>query len=97
MEQEKSVLRWGGLAGILGGIISIFVMVFVAVVIGSGPADLKEVVARFPDIHMLRVIENSVYLVGLLLEILPIKLIQHRYRRCHTVSILDYSLVCQVL
>jgi len=70
LEQEKSILRWGGLAGILGGIISIFVMVFVAVVIGSGPADLKEVVARFPDIHMLRVIENGVYLVGLLLEIL---------------------------
>jgi len=70
IEQEKSVFRWGGLAGILGGIISIFVMVFVAVAIGEGPADLKEVVARFPDIHMLRVIENGVYLVGLLLEIL---------------------------
>ena len=70
IEQEKSLLRWGGLAGILGGIIFVFVMVFVAVAIGSGPADLKEVVARFPDIHLLRVIENGVYLVGLLLEIL---------------------------
>ena len=70
IEQEKSVLRWGGLAGILGGIILILVMIFVAVAIGSGPDDLNDVVARFPDIHMLRVIENGVYLVGLLLEIL---------------------------
>lgn len=70
VEQEKSVLRWGGLAGILGSILLVLVMVFVAVAIGSGPDDLKEVVARFPDIHMLRVLENGVYLVGLLLEIL---------------------------
>ena len=70
IEQEKSVLGWGGLAGILGSIILVLVMVFVAVAIGSGPDDLNDVVARFPDIHMLRVIENGVYLVGLLLEIL---------------------------
>ncbi len=70
VEQEKSVLRWGGLAGLIGSIILILVMVFVAVAIGSDPADLKDVVVRFPDIHMLRVIENGVYLVALLLEIL---------------------------
>ena len=70
LEQEKSVLRWGGLAGILGSIILVLVMVFVAVAIGSGPDDLKEIVARFPDIHILRVIENGLYLVGLLHAIL---------------------------
>ena len=70
IEQEKSVLRWGGLAGILGSIILVLVMVFVAVAIGPGPDDLNDVVVRFPDIHMLRIIENCVYLVGLLLEIL---------------------------
>jgi len=70
LEQEKSVLRWGGLAGIFSGIIFALVMVFVAVVIGDDPADLKEVVARFPEIHILRVIENGVYLVALLLAIL---------------------------
>ena len=70
LEQEKSVLRWGGLAGIFGSISLILIMVFVAVAIGEGPEDLKEIVARFPEIHMLRVFENAVYLVGLLLEIL---------------------------
>ena len=69
IEQEKSVLRWGGLAGILGSIVFVLVMVFVAVAIGDDPADLKDTVARFPDIHLLRVIENGVYLVALLLEI----------------------------
>ena len=70
LDQEKSVLRWGGLAGILGSIIFVFVMAFVAILIGDGPADLKEIVARFPDIHILRVIENGAYLVALLLAIL---------------------------
>lgn len=70
IEQEKSVLRWGGLAGILGSITFGLVMVYVAVVIGDGPTDLHEIVARFPEIHLLRVIENGVYLFGLLLEML---------------------------
>ncbi len=69
LEQEKNVLRWGGLAGILGGTLSILVMVFVGVVIGADPANIKDVVARFPDIHLLRVVENVVYLVALLFEI----------------------------
>ena len=69
IEQEKSVLRWGGMSGIVGGILFILSMAFVAIAIGDGPADLQEIVARFPEIHMLRVIENSVYLVALLFEI----------------------------
>ena len=36
--EEKSVLRWGGLAGILGGILMIFVFVFVGVIVGADPA-----------------------------------------------------------
>lgn len=70
LEQEKNVLRWGGISGILGGTLSILVMVFVVVFIGDGPTDLQDVVARFPEIHLLRVVENSVYLVALLFEIL---------------------------
>jgi hypothetical protein len=69
MEQEKSVLRWGGLAGILGAAVLILVMVFVGVVIGAGPDALDGQVARFADIQILRVVENGVYLVGLLLAI----------------------------
>jgi len=63
---EQSLLRWGGLAGILGGIF--FVLTF-AVVIGFAlpdPADPKAL-ARFPDIRAARTLENSLYLVAVIL------------------------------
>ncbi len=69
MEQEKSVLRWGGLAGILGGVFFILVMIVVGIFIPSDPADLAEWAARFPDIHAIRVVENGIYMVALILEI----------------------------
>ena len=69
IEQEKSVLRWGGLAGILGGILFILSMIVAQVLIPPAPSDLTELVARFPDVHILRVAENGLYLLGLVLGI----------------------------
>ena len=69
MEQEKSVLRWGGLAGILGGIMFILVLAFVTVIIGDDPDDLTEWVIRFPGIRAARVVENIIYLTALILAI----------------------------
>ena len=72
MEQEKNVLRWGGLAGILGGIL--FVLGWVIVGMGpvgmDDPADLAGWVTRFPDIQAARVVENLEYLAALLLAVL---------------------------
>jgi len=62
MEQERSVLRWGGLAGILGGILFILVFVIVALFVGD-PGGVE----RFPEIRSARTIENSLYLVCLIL------------------------------
>jgi hypothetical protein len=71
VEQEKSVLRWGGLAGMLGGIL--FILVWVIVIAGpvgmEDPADLAGWVTRFPDIKAARVVENGIYLVALILEV----------------------------
>jgi len=71
MEQEKSVLQWGGLAGMLGGIL--FILTWVVVIAGpvgmEDPADLAGWVTRFPDIRMARVVENGIYLVALILEV----------------------------
>ena len=71
MEQEKSVLRWGGLSGMLGGIL--FILTWVVVIAGpvgmEDPADLAGWVTRFPDIQAARVVENLVYLAALLLEV----------------------------
>jgi hypothetical protein len=41
MDEEKSVLRWGGLAGILGAIIFILVFVVVIAFVGPDPANLE--------------------------------------------------------
>jgi hypothetical protein len=70
-EQEQGVLRWGGLAGMLGGIL--FILTWVVVLAGpvgmEDPADLAGWVTRFPDIRAARIIENLVYLVALILEV----------------------------
>ena len=65
LEQEKNVLRWGGLAGILGGIILILVFVIVGVFAGVDPANSEGQVMRFPDIRAARTVENGLYLVVL--------------------------------
>jgi hypothetical protein len=69
IEQEESVLRWGGLAGILGGIILILSMAVVVVFLPADPPTFTELVARFPEVKTLRVVENVSYLLGLVLGI----------------------------
>ena len=82
MEQEKSVLRWGGLAGMLGGIL--FILTFVVILAGpvgmEEPADLAGWVTRFPDIRAARVVENGIYLVALILGV-PLFLALYRALR----------------
>ena len=67
MEEEKSLLRWGGLAGILGGIIFILVFIIVIVFVGEDPAEPEGAVMRFPDMRAGRTVEDSLYLVVLIL------------------------------
>ena len=49
--EDKSVLRWGGLAGMLGGIVFIFVPVILFGFVPQAPADPAELVARFPTVR----------------------------------------------
>ena len=69
MDEEKSVLRWGGLAGILGAIIFVLVFVVVIVFVGADPAQPEGELMRFPDIRAARTVEDSLYLVVLILWI----------------------------
>jgi hypothetical protein len=69
MEEEQSVLRWGGLAGILGGITFILVFVVVIAFVGADPAQPEGELMRFPDIRAARTVEDSLYLVVLILWI----------------------------
>src|SRR5207253_10905791 len=50
--EDKSVLRWGGLAGMLGGIVFIFVPVILFGFVPQSPASPAELVARFPTVRV---------------------------------------------
>ena len=65
-EQEKSVLRWGGLAGMLGSVIFVVTFVFVGVFVGDESAAV-DWVERFPEIRWARTVENSLFLAVLVL------------------------------
>jgi hypothetical protein len=67
IDEEKGALRWGGLAGILGGIIFILVFVVVIVFVGADPADPEGEVIRFPEVRAAHTVENGLYLVVLIL------------------------------
>jgi len=69
IDQEKSVLRWGGLASILGGIFLILSMVVAVGFVPADPPTFTELVARFPEVQILRVAENILYLLGLVFGI----------------------------
>lgn len=67
IDEEKSVLRWGGLAGILGGIVFTLVFVVVIAFVGAEPVEPEGRVMRFPDIRAARTVEDGLYLVVLIL------------------------------
>jgi hypothetical protein len=51
IDEDKSPLRWGGLTGIVGGIIFIVVFVIVIAFVGADPAEPEGEIMRFPDIR----------------------------------------------
>ncbi len=64
MSQQQ--YRWSGLAGIAGGLLFIFVFIFVGAVVGADTS-----IATFPEIRAGRTIENTLYLAVLLLWVAP--------------------------
>jgi hypothetical protein len=62
IEEDRSYLRWGGLASIGGGLLLILVFVIVIVFAGPDPAGLDGPIRRFPDIRVERIVENGLYL-----------------------------------
>jgi hypothetical protein len=64
---ERSVMRWGGLAGIAGSVLFVIVFVFVGVVIGGDSASPAAAIERFPEIRVGRTVENGLYLLVLVL------------------------------
>jgi hypothetical protein len=66
VEQEKSVLRWGGLAGMLGSILMVVTFIFVPVFV-TVETSAAFLIERFPEMRVGRTIENSLLLAVLIL------------------------------
>ena len=76
VEQERSVLRWGGLGGMVGSIVFVIVFVIVAVFVGSDPNEPM----GFPGIRVARTFEDGLYLAVMILWI-PLFLALYRALR----------------
>jgi hypothetical protein len=63
---ERSVLRWGGLAGMLGSILMVVTFVFVPVFV-TVETSAAYLIERFPDMRAGRTVENSLFLAVLIL------------------------------
>lgn len=62
VDNERSVLRWGGLAGVAGAVLLLTTFGIVGAFVGLEAADSEGYVARFPDIRAARIVENGLYL-----------------------------------
>lgn len=80
MGDENRVLRWGGLAGMLGGIIFILVPVILLALVPPEPADPEGLVMRFPDVRAATAVGEGLYLVALILWV-PLFLALYRALR----------------
>lgn len=78
--QERSVLRWGGVAGMAGSLVLVVVFAVVIVFVGMEPVGPEEAVERFPGIRVARTVENGLYLLALVLWVVHI-LALHRALR----------------
>lgn len=65
--QEQSALKWGGLAGMLGGVLLLAVFAFLAAFVGLETLDAEAAVERFPEVRWARIIENTAYLFAIAL------------------------------
>ena len=69
MVQGKSVLRWGGLAGMLGSVLMVVTFVIVGVFVGTDDS-AAVLIERFPEIRVARTVENGLFLALLVLWVL---------------------------
>jgi hypothetical protein len=80
VEEEKSVLRWGGLAGMLGGIIFILTAFILLGLVPLAPANPEGLVMRFPDVRAAVTVGESLDLVANILWV-PLLLALYRALR----------------
>lgn len=80
VNEDKNILRWGGLAGILGSLILIIVFGIVIMFVGANPTEPEGFLLRFPSVRAARTVENALYMLALVLWV-PHYLALHRALR----------------
>lgn len=79
--QERSVLRWGGVAGIVGAIVFLVSIVYQVAFVGTGTtAAGAGPVIRFPGLQTQIIVGQTLFLVGVLLFV-PLYIALYRYLR----------------
>ena len=78
--EGKSVMRWGGLAGMLGGISFIITISTFLIFIQAAPATAEGEVIRYPDIRVATVVAQVAYFVAVV-SLVPLILAMYRVLR----------------
>ena len=80
-QEESSIPRWGGLAGIAGSVLFVVVFAIVGIFAGPEPAGPAGPISRFPEIRVARTVENGLYLAVLVLWVPLALALLHSLRR----------------
>ncbi len=67
--EERSALRWGGLAGMLGSVLMVVTFVIVGVFVGTDYS-AAYLIERFPEMRAARTVENGLFLAVVILWVL---------------------------
>jgi hypothetical protein len=87
-QEDSSITRWGGLAGIAGSVLFVVVFAIVGIFAGPEPAGPAGPISRFPEIRMARTVENGLYLAVLALWVPLALALFHSLRRTRPASAL---------
>jgi hypothetical protein len=86
--EDRSSLRWGGLAGIGGSVLFVVVFAIVGIFAGAEPAGPAGPISRFPEIRVARTVENGLYLAVLTLWVPLALALFHSLRTTRPASVL---------
>jgi hypothetical protein len=87
-QEDSSIPRWGGLAGIGGSVLFVVVFAIVVIFAGPEPAGPAGPISRFPEIRVARTVENGLYLAVLALWVPLALALFHSLRRTAPASAL---------
>lgn len=97
LDQEASVLRWGGLSGLLGGVVFVASIVYQVAFIGTGTtASGAGPIMRFPGLQTQIIIGQTLFLVGTIL-LVPLFLAIYRSLRGSSLAPALFGLGMSVL